>query len=277
MNQFEVAQGFIERCQAGEPADALAQAFQHDTEALGFRHFACCSHVDPLQPPRRAVMLHSYPMEWAKLFSELEFFDIDPVFLQASRSLVPFFWDTQAANEEISPPQQEIYHEASRYGLTRGYTVPIHSVNAPRDFRASCTVVPDSDTLPPAAYSAVQLMAFYMYEAGSKDAAAKDPPPVQKPLSRRERQCLELAAQGKSDWVSSKILGLSERTVHNHVENAKRRLQVATRVQAVVHALAGQQISLGDVVRCDSRPLVDLEHERVSRTSARTRAKTANY
>ncbi len=94
MNQFEVAQGFIEQCQAGGSVQALAQAFQTGTETLGFRHFACCSHVDPLQPPRRAVMLHTYPKEWAQLFSELEFFDIDPVLLQASRSLVPFSWDT---------------------------------------------------------------------------------------------------------------------------------------------------------------------------------------
>ncbi|MBM0108659.1 LuxR family transcriptional regulator [Steroidobacter sp. S1-65] len=275
MHQFEVAQGFIEQCQAGRPAQALARAFQAGTEALGFRHFACCSHVDPLQPPRRSVMLHSYPKEWAQLFSEAEFFEVDPVLLRASRSMVPFAWSMADFDEELSPPQQEIFHEARRYGLTRGYTVPIHSANSPRDFRASCTVVPDSDRLPKAAYFAVQLMAFYMYEAASKAAAEKDPPPLQKPLSKRERQCLELAAQGKSDWVSSKILGLSERTVHNHVENAKRRLQVATRVQAVVHALAGQQISLGDVVRCEPSPL-SFESARMARVAARGRSKTAN-
>ena len=277
MNQFEVAQGFIEQCQAGGPVDALAQAFQRSTEALGFRHFACCSHVDPLKPPRRAVMLHSYPKEWAQLFSELELFEIDPVFLHASRSLVPFSWDTRAFIEELSPPQQEIFHEARRYGLTRGYTVPIHSVDTPRDFRASCSVVPDSESLEPAAYQAVQLITFYLYEAASRHAQAKDPPPLQKPLSRRERQCLELAAQGKSDWVSSRILGLSERTVHNHVENAKRRLQVATRMQAVVHALAGQQISLGDVVRCDARAPVNAEPARLSRETVKSRTKNSNY
>jgi DNA-binding CsgD family transcriptional regulator len=277
MNQFEVAQGFIEQCQAGAPAGVLAQAFQRATETLGFRHFACCSHVDPLKPPRRAVMLHTYPKEWAQLFSELELFEIDPVFLHASRSLVPFFWDTQAFNDELSPPQQEIFHEARRYGLTRGYTIPIHSVESPRDFRASCSVVPDSESIEPAAYLALQLMAFYMYDAASKDVQAKDPPPVQKPLSRRERQCLELAAQGKSDWVSSRILGLSERTVHNHVENAKRRLQVATRMQAVVHALAGQQISLGDVVRCDARAPATAEPARLSRETVKSRTKNANY
>ena len=277
MNQFEVAQGFIEQCRAGTPVDVLAQAFQRSTEALGFRHFACCSHVDPLKPPRRAVMLHSYPKEWAQLFSELELFDIDPVFLHASRSLVPFFWDTQAFHDELSPPQQEMFHEARRYGLTRGYTVPIHSVDAPRDFRASCSVVPDSDSLEPAAYQAVQLMTFYLYDTASKDAQEKDPPPVQQPLSRRERQCLELAAQGKSDWVSSRILGLSERTVHNHVENAKRRLQVATRMQAVMHAIAGQQISLGDVVRRDARVPAQVEPLRLSRETAKSRTKSANY
>lgn len=277
MNQFEVAQGFIEQCQTGTPVGVLAQAFQRGTEALGFRHFACCSHVDPLKPPRRSVMLHSYPKEWAQLFSELELFDIDPVFLHASRSLAPFFWDTQAFTNELSPPQQEMFHEARHYGLTRGYTVPIHSVDAPRDFRASCSVVPDSESLEPAAYLAVQLMAFYLYDVASRDAQEKDPPPVQQPLSRRERQCLELAAQGKSDWVASRILGLSERTVHNHVENAKRRLQVATRMQAVMHALAGQQISLGDVVRRDAHVPAPVEPARLSREAAKPRAKSANY
>jgi DNA-binding CsgD family transcriptional regulator len=67
-------------------------------------------------------------------------------------------------------------------------------------------------------------------------------------LSTRERQCLELAAQGKSDWEIARILGLAERTVHTHVEKAKRRMQVSTRVQAVVHALFQQQISFENVV-----------------------------
>jgi DNA-binding CsgD family transcriptional regulator len=68
-------------------------------------------------------------------------------------------------------------------------------------------------------------------------------------MTRRERQCLELAAQGKSDWVAGRILGISERTVHNHIEHAKRRLGVATRVQAIVHALVSRQIAFGDVIR----------------------------
>lgn len=277
MNQFELAQGFIEQCRAETPVRTLAEGFQRCIEALGFRYFACCSHVDPLKPPRRAVMLHSYPKDWVRLYSELNFLDIDPIFIRASRSLVPFFWSAQACGDDLTPAQQGMFREARSFGITRGFTVPIHSTNSQREFPASCTVVPGSDSLASEAYSAVQLMAFYMYEAASKEAEAQDPPSTQQLLSRRERQCLELAAQGKSDWVTSKILGLSERTVHNHVENAKRRLQVATRIQAVVHALAGQQISLGDVVRNDSRSTVVDESARASREAVRSRNKVAMY
>jgi DNA-binding CsgD family transcriptional regulator len=99
-------------------------------------------------------------------------------------------------------------------------------------------------------YFAAQLMACYMYVAAARRLNAQRP--LQSPrLSARERECLELAAHGKSDWAAGMLLGISERTVHNHIESAKRRLGVATRVQAIVRALTTGQISLGDVVRAD--------------------------
>jgi DNA-binding CsgD family transcriptional regulator len=88
-----------------------------------------------------------------------------------------------------------------------------------------------------------------MYSALSLEAEAKAGGCGGRGLTRHERQCLELAAQGKSDWVAGRILGISERTVHNHIEHAKRRLGVATRVQAIVHALVSRQIAFGDVIR----------------------------
>jgi len=68
-------------------------------------------------------------------------------------------------------------------------------------------------------------------------------------LSARERQCLGLAAEGKSDWAISQILNISEHTVHKHIEAAKRRLGVATRVQAIVWAAQHREISVGEVVK----------------------------
>ena len=249
MTHLDRAQSFIDLCRSGAAASELAGLFQRELDACGFRFFSCTSHVDPLRPPRGAVVLHNYPAEWMRAFSELDFYYIDPVFHYANRSLTPFFWDADEFRAELTAPQLEIMEEARRFGIEHGYTVPIHAPRSPGAYRASCSVVPDSAAVDAESYLAVQLMSCYMYSALSREAEAASASGLPRGLTRRERQCLELAAQGKSDWVAGRILGISERTVHNHIEHAKRRLGVATRVQAIVHALVSRQIAFGDVIR----------------------------
>ena len=54
------------------------------------------------------------------------------------------------------------------------------------------------------------------------------------PLTARESECLAWAAQGKTDQETAKIIGVSPRTVRFHIDNAKKKLGVATRIQAVI-------------------------------------------
>jgi DNA-binding CsgD family transcriptional regulator len=56
-------------------------------------------------------------------------------------------------------------------------------------------------------------------------------------LSNREREILAWIAEGKSDASIGQILNISSKTVNYHVENAKRKFAVATRIQAVIAAL----------------------------------------
>jgi DNA-binding CsgD family transcriptional regulator len=65
-------------------------------------------------------------------------------------------------------------------------------------------------------------------------------------LTERESEVLSWVAQGKSDWQIGKILNISSKTVNYHAENAKRKLGVATRIQAVIGA-----IRIGAVARMD--------------------------
>ena len=60
--------------------------------------------------------------------------------------------------------------------------------------------------------------------------------PVLEPLTERQLECLRWAAAGKSSADIGAIVGLSSRTVDDHLAAACRRLQVRTRVQAVVLA-----------------------------------------
>lgn len=55
-------------------------------------------------------------------------------------------------------------------------------------------------------------------------------------LSRREVECLQWLALGKTLSEASTILGISERTLRFHVGNARDRLGVSTTMQAVVAA-----------------------------------------
>ncbi len=58
-------------------------------------------------------------------------------------------------------------------------------------------------------------------------------------LSDREVECLTWSARGKTSAEIAQILAVSKRTVDFHVESARRKLNVATRIEAVVKAAAG--------------------------------------
>ena len=55
-------------------------------------------------------------------------------------------------------------------------------------------------------------------------------------LSNREREVLELIAQGHSNAAIAEHLDLSTKTVRNHVSNIFNKLQVADRSQAIIRA-----------------------------------------
>jgi DNA-binding CsgD family transcriptional regulator len=66
--------------------------------------------------------------------------------------------------------------------------------------------------------------------------------PVQR-LSPRERQVLELLAQGLNAARVADELGLSRETIRTHVRNAMRKLDANTRVHAVALAVESGTVS----------------------------------
>jgi DNA-binding NarL/FixJ family response regulator len=58
-------------------------------------------------------------------------------------------------------------------------------------------------------------------------------------LNDREVESLTWSARGKTSSEIAAVLGLSKRTVDFHIENACRKLNVATRIQAAVKAVSG--------------------------------------
>ena len=61
-------------------------------------------------------------------------------------------------------------------------------------------------------------------------------------LSEREVETLTWAARGKTSAEIAVILQLTKRTVDFHIDNARNKLGVTTRIQAAVKAVAGRLI-----------------------------------
>ena len=76
---------------------------------------------------------------------------------------------------------------------------------------------------------ATHVLAFF---AGDASAA----PAIFPQLTGREREVLELVAQGRSNTAIAARLHLSQKTIRNNVSNILVKLQVADRSQAIVRA-----------------------------------------
>lgn len=252
MKPFEIAEAFIEQHGRRIALPELKKTFEKSLQELGIRYFACCTHGDPLNARNASLVFHTYPQDWVRTFSESGHYRIDPVFRYADERMIPFYWDDAEFRASLTNAQRAILLEAQRHGVGHGYTVPIHP---PGVQMASCSVVPEPGAVDRSSYQAIFTMACFMFDgmlrSSTRAECSGTPRSVQ--LSERERQCLELAAQGKDDWAIGSLLRISERTAHNHIERAKRRLGVCTRVQVIVHALSEGQISFGDVIKAETR------------------------
>ena len=62
-------------------------------------------------------------------------------------------------------------------------------------------------------------------------------------LTSREQSCLNWAAHGKTSWEISIILGITERTINFHFQNAYAKLGVYSRQAAITLALQQHLIS----------------------------------
>lgn len=94
----------------------------------------------------------------------------------------------------------------------------------------------DSDAAWPAFTREVQAFLAEDTDAGREDAERADAALPLDELTARERQVFEIMAEGLDNTSIARRLGISEKTVRNHVSNIFDKLGVASRAQAIVRA-----------------------------------------
>jgi DNA-binding NarL/FixJ family response regulator len=66
-------------------------------------------------------------------------------------------------------------------------------------------------------------------------------------LTERETEVLQLMAHGRTNAEIARQLVISEHTVKNHVSSIFRKLNVETRVDAVLHAISAGLVTTGEI------------------------------
>ncbi|MCE9524232.1 MAG: LuxR family transcriptional regulator [Alphaproteobacteria bacterium] len=121
-----------------------------------------------------------------------------------------------------------------------GLIVPVFQGAEPKAGFSFGGEKPDTSAM---ARSMLQVIAHAAIDMTFELNNAKTRPP--KPtLSVREEQCLRWVAIGRADADIGNILGISPRTVRFHVDSAKTKLGVTTRIQAVAKALRERMIAV---------------------------------
>jgi LuxR family quorum-sensing system transcriptional regulator CciR len=233
---------FVEEIDRATSVDAIEAAFLTATTRLGFEYAALFSCAPIYLAQGGGINFARLPNAWFEYYLDRRYYEIDPVFDAIRTRTAPFDWSTPSYRQGLTDAQKAMLADAADAGLSRGLAIPI---KGPGPSQACCMLVPCDEGVDPQSYLLGHSLAVFAHASAQRQLNQAIGPG---PLTQRERECLLLAARGKTDWEIGEVLGLSERTVHHTIESAKRRYSAATRVQAIVHAIATGQFFATDAI-----------------------------
>jgi LuxR family transcriptional regulator, quorum-sensing system regulator BjaR1 len=222
-------------------ADKLVALFRDYLDEMSLGPFALAEISSAGDDWRDNLILGTVPDTYLKeYFATRSLFD-SPIFRTAQYACEPTPLSQVYNQDQLNRRGHIIYQRASKYGLQEGYCFPLKG----RDCRPTLMLIAgDFRPLPPQALMILEMviLAFYRRACDLSPGSALQSIRPDGGLSDRERETLSWVAQGKTDWEIAQLLEISERTVHYHIENAKKKMMVPTRLQAVVEAIRNLEI-----------------------------------
>jgi len=237
MRDFEVIQKFVTDSFRATSSEELISYFERTIAHFGFTNFCCLSLTDFNNPDPNSLDIVELPTEWVDRYLRKEYYHADIIMEKMASTLTPVEWSTLSSPTK---KQAQILNEATDFGLVNGISLPIFVPGiCPTTFSIS-GAEEDIDTN---CFPILHMLAMYFHEAILRIKSIKSTTSyVGLELTAREKECLHWVAAGKSDGVIGDILDISKNTVHFHIENAKRKFNLPTRVQAVVMAIYSGKI-----------------------------------
>jgi len=162
----------------------------------------------------------------------------DPVAAYLRRATQPVRWS--ALRAKAGAEETKAFDCLAEHGLHEGYIVPCHRGGV----RAGVSLAAgDAKSWDAMDLTLFEMIALHLVDRLTQIWGLGGETPDYR-LTRRERECLEWIARGKTDWEIAVILGLTRQTVSGYVRGALKKMDASSRSHAIALALAAGLIAL---------------------------------
>jgi LuxR family quorum sensing-dependent transcriptional regulator len=226
---------FAEEAAHASSAAELDAAMARSLKPFHIGNFVLYRATDRMGQPSPAKLAGVGHEAWRGHYFETGLAARDDLLRHGETSIAPVTWTQFRRTLADAPEKMRIYHEAASFGLKDGFYLPIRQA----DGSTLGVAMMVSHTLPtnPGMLATLHMIAIcYTLAAERLGLTANAAPAGKMKLTRRQAECLQWIAAGKTSTEIAAILGLSEHTVNEHLEAARNRLGVRTTTQAVLAA-----------------------------------------
>ncbi|MFF8800177.1 MULTISPECIES: autoinducer binding domain-containing protein [unclassified Methylobacterium] len=182
----------------------------------------------PARTQKNYVIVENTPAEWNRLYFSKGYMYADPVVQATLGTTTGFQWSEIEAASLAERRSQQVMGEAREFGLGEGFTVPLATLE---EERGGLTFAGPRLDISPAQRGVLTLLASYV--VGQMLLIDSGPSERRIGLTARERESLQWAAEGKTDWEIGELMGISRHGADFHLRSARVKLGCVTRAQAV--------------------------------------------
>ncbi len=202
------------------------------TSELGFDYCALGMRLPlPLSNPH-TVMLGNYAPAWSERYANAQYVRIDPTVAHARVSTDALLW-----SDELFANSGALWEDVRDHGLRIGWAQPVHDI---RGIASLLTLARSHEAVSPLEMGdkapQVAWLAQATHETLAGILAPRPDSAASIKLTEREVDVLRWAGDGKTAAETAQIVGITERTVTFHVDNALRKLGAANKTAGVLKA-----------------------------------------
>lgn len=206
------------------------------TRQLGFQTVSATVVIDHMLGEAEFITVDNTPQAWKDTFANRTNWRRDPVMQHCKRQSVPIIWNQLTYERE---GLGDMWEEQALFGYRTGIALALHLPEGRHFFMGidrDRPVPSDAGELT-RIVADLQLFAVFAQDAALRILAPASRDPDTPSLTPRELETLRWTMEGKTAWEVGRVLGITERTVALHVNNATHKLGCVNKHQAVLKAL----------------------------------------